>query len=79
MVRDGSINMDRINFRIGKQLSIISEPLCDIILISDLIQAILISLTKSHDLRVGMALINGNEFGTKAESDNGYSWIFQYS
>ena len=76
MVRNGSINMDRVNFWIGKQLRIIGESLADIIMISDLIQIFLISLAKSHNLRIRMALINRNEFGPEAESNYGYFWSF---
>ena len=68
--------MDRVNFRIRKQLRIIGESLADIILIRDLIEVFLISLAKSHNLRVRMALINRNEFGPEAESDKGYFWSF---
>ena len=76
MVRNGRIYVNRIDLGIFEQFFVIGKSFGNPVLVGNFIKAILIPLTNSYDLRIWVALVNGNELGSKTETDNGNSGIF---
>ena len=76
MVRNGRIYVNSIDLGIFEQFFVIGKSFGNPVLIGNFIKAILIPLTNSYDLRIWVALVNGNELGSKTETDNGNSGIF---
>ena len=70
MIGDRSIDVDGVNVRISEQILVTGESLFDAELVADLFERIRIALTDRRHLGVGMALIDGNEFGAESESNN---------
>ena len=76
MMRDRGVDVNGIDIGIFKQLRVIGESLDDTVLVGDLVQVLLVALAQGHDLGVGMALIDRDELGSKAEANDGDSWCF---
>jgi hypothetical protein len=71
MIRDGGVDVDEVNLWILKDFVEIGVPLRDPKLIPGLVQFMLIAATYSGDIGIGMTLIDGNELGTKTETNHG--------
>lgn len=70
MIRNRSIDVNRINVRISQQSTVIIVALFHAILVTNFIQSGLRPLTNGRHIGIRMTLINRDEFGTKTESDN---------
>ena len=67
--------MNRIDLRVLEQLSVIFVPLRDTEGLADGVELLPGALADCVHLRVGMALIDGNELGAEAEADNGNFYL----
>ncbi len=70
MIGDGRINVDEIHFRIFQQLLEIRVTLLHAKGIADRVQFFARPLANGVHAGVGMALVDGNEFGPETEADN---------
>ena len=71
VVRDRSVDVDGVNVRIGEDVCVVLIALLDAELVADLLERFGIALADRGHLGIGMALVDGNEFGTEAEADDG--------
>jgi len=69
---DWRIDVDRVNSRVLDQLVEIFEPFTDVKLISNFVQLASGPLADRVHIRVGVVLVDRNEFLTKAQSDDRY-------
>ena len=65
MVRNGGIYVNSIDLGIFEQFFVIGKSFGNPVLIGNFIKAILIPPTNSYDLRIWVALVNGNELAPK--------------
>jgi hypothetical protein len=65
------VDVDCVNVRIGEDVGILLIALFDTELVADLFEGFGIPLADRGHFRIRMALIDGYEFGTEAETDDG--------
>ena len=73
---DGGIDVDRIDIRVLEQVFEAGVTLFDAVLVADLVQLFLGALADGVHVGVGMALVNGDEFRSEPEADDGHIDFF---
>jgi len=71
VVRNGRVDVDGVNVRIGEDVGVVGVALFDAELVADFVEQFGIALADRAHLRIGMALVDGDEFGAEAETDDG--------
>jgi hypothetical protein len=67
--------VDGINVRVFEQIIELRVAFFDFEGVADLIELGLCTLTDCVHVRIGMALVNGNEFSAEAQTDDGYIYF----
>ena len=63
--------MDCINLGILQQFIVVRVALLDVKLVGHLVHLLLVAAANRHEIDVGMGLVDRNELGSKAESNDG--------
>jgi hypothetical protein len=71
MIGDGRIDMDGVDIRVFEQPVDVVVSFCHAKSVADGIQLFAGALADGVHVGVGMALVDGDEFGAKAQPDNG--------
>ena len=71
VVWDGGVDVDGVNVRIGENVGVVGVALFDAELVADFVEQFGITLADRAHLRIGMALVDGDELGAEAEPDDG--------
>ena len=70
VIWDGRVDMDCVDVRISEEVLVALVAFFDAVFIPDFIQSRLGTLTNCREFSPGMALVDGDEFGSKTEADN---------
>ena len=68
VVRDGRVDMDRVDFRVLEERVEVRVALRDLVAVADRLELLRIALADRDDLRVRVGLVDGDEFGAEAEA-----------
>ena len=79
VVRNRRIDVDRINLGVCEKLFVVSVTFFDSKLVADFIEGGFSALADRRHFGVRVALVNGNEFGTKSEAYDSDTGIFDGS
>ena len=71
MVGDRRIDVDGVDLAVLEEVGVVLVPPLDAIGLADLIELVPRPLADRDELRVGVALVDGDELGAKAEADDG--------
>ena len=70
MIRNGTVDVYKIYFRITQDIIVVGESFLDPELFARLIQFDFVSAADCRDIRRGMRLVNRYKFGSKTQSDH---------
>ena len=75
VIGDGGIDMDGIDLGIGEKIGVVRVALFNAVFVADLVELGFGALADGCHFSVRVALVDGDEFGAEAETDDCDIWF----